>query len=195
MKNAIAFFLVLLNGSVFCQETIVSGDYDSELKLAFNPNTQKITGFYENATGENSQFSCVFYLEGTVTGESFKIQTYFPNDQMNDLIEGTMQCSKTKIITLQLPEEHGGCWNVQHFADEPVPFTLQKETDWIQISFVVNEKVHFYSQKNEGKKRKAYVVKNDMVFIEKIEDGWAYCSYFGKTTTKGWLKITDLNQP
>ena len=42
--------------------------------------------------------------------------------------------------------------------------------------------------------KKKYIIKGDIVYVEKIEGDWALCSYFGKKTTKGWLKVADLNQ-
>jgi len=41
---------------------------------------------------------------------------------------------------------------------------------------------------------KSYLVKNDIVYIERIEDGWAYATYIGKRTVKGWVKVKDLNK-
>jgi hypothetical protein len=186
--------LLLFSGISFGQQAIVSGEYESELKLAYNPKTQKVTGYYENATGENDQFTCIFYIEGTVSGKQFKIQTYYPDDKSSDLIKGTMTIVNPQSIKIKLPEEHGGCWNVEHFADEPVSFITKKPTNWIQICYVVKDKSYFFKEKSEAKKMKSYLVKNDFVCVEKIEKDWAYCTYFGDTTTKGWIKVKDLNQ-
>lgn len=194
MKNLILFIFILSTSISFCQNTILSGDYDFELKLAFNSNTKKVTGYYENSTGEDNQFSCIFYIEGIVSGNQFKIQTYFPNDKSEDLIEGTMEIVNSKFVKIKLPEEHGGCWNVEHFADKPVDFELNKKANWIQISYIIKEKSYFFKEKNEGTKMKSYLVKNDFVCVEKIEKEWAYCSYLGKRITKGWIKVKDLNQ-
>ena len=95
---------------------------------------------------------------------------------------------------IKLPEEHGGCWNVQHFADEQVKFSLQKQSAWTQIRFITTDKAWFYSDMSIDKKQKTYVVKNDFVCIDKIERDWAYCTYYGKTITKGWIRIADLNK-
>ncbi len=193
MKNLLLPFLFLTSSS-FCQQFLTAGDYDGTLSLAFNPKTQIVTGYYENHTGDDDKFSCVFYLEGTVTGTQFKIQTYFPNDKSDDLIEGDMELVDPKALKIKLPEEHGGCWNVEHFADEPVRFELYKATKWIQINYTIKEKVPLYRSKNEVKKMKSFLVKNDLVYVEKIEEGWAYTTYFGKRTVKGWIKISDLNE-
>ena len=98
-----------------------------------------------------------------------------------------------KKIKINLPKEHGGCWNVEHFADEPVDFTLDKSESWIEIRYANIDKVHFYSEKTEVTMQKAYLVKGDIVYIEKIDGNWAFCSYRAKKTTKGWIKLSELN--
>lgn len=42
-------------------------------------------------------------------------------------------------------------------------------------------------------KQKKYVVKNDFVYVEKIEGDWAYCSFYGNKITSGWINIANLN--
>jgi len=59
---------------------------------------------------------------------------------------------------------------------------------------IINDKVSLYREKNKAKKMKSYLVKNDIVYIERIEDGWAYATYIGKRTVKGWVKVKDLNK-
>ncbi len=96
-------------------------------------------------------------------------------------------------MSILLPREHGGCWNVQHFSDEEVKFTLEKNEDWIQIRFITAEKASFYANKSTGKKRKTYLVKNDFVCIHKMEDNWLWGTFYGKKIVKGWIRIADVN--
>jgi hypothetical protein len=63
----------------------------------------------------------------------------------------------------------------------------------LQIRYVETAKTYFYSDKIEDKRLKAYLVKGNFVCIEKMDGQWAYCTFVGKKTTKGWLKLTDLN--
>ena len=64
MKQSITTLLtVLLLNSVFGQQ-IISGNYDSGLKLSFDSATNKVTGFFEDYTGmdnqtKNPRFSCI----------------------------------------------------------------------------------------------------------------------------------------
>jgi len=187
------FFLALTS---YGQTTLPSGIY-GELKIAINKNTNKVTGFYENGTGYdestgNSKFSCIFYIEGKLVNNKSFIWTYFPAD--TDNITGTLIIDN-KVIKVHLQKEHGGCWNLQHFSDkEPASFAIDTEKPWIQIQYAIKEKVYFYSDKHESSKRNAYILKGNIVYIEKIDGDWVYCSYLGKKMTKGWVKLSELNR-
>ncbi len=192
------FFLLLISNGTFGQQ-LISGDYNSELKLAFDPSSKMVTGYYESYTGldettQQPKFSCIFYIEGKIKSKKFAIKTYYPDYKNDDKIIGTLEIVNSKTCKIKLPEEHGGCWNVQHFVDEPVNFTLDKKTNWIQIRYVKNLKSYFYSDKSITEKTKAYLVQGNFVCIEKIEQNWAFCIYFGeKSSKKGWIQLKDLN--
>ena len=199
MKNLTLTLLVaLFSHFLLAQKTILSGEYSSELKLAYDGKAKMVTGYFESYIGwdertNNPRFSCIFYLEGKITESKNKINTYYPGEKTEDLIEGVLEISEDTTVSLKLPNEHGGCWNVQHFADEPVKFIFENGFNWLQIRYVTATKTYFYSEKSNDRKLKSYLIKGNIVCIEKIEEEWAYCSYFGKKVTKGWLKITDLN--
>ncbi|WP_118974751.1 hypothetical protein [Taibaiella koreensis] len=182
-------------------QSIRTGSYD-ELDIAYNPATQMITGYFESATGydegtDHPKFSCAFYLEGKVTGGKAKIRTYYPAQPLDDVIDGTLETGGDKTIKVHLAEEHGGCWNVQHFADEePAVFTFDEAQPWIEIRYVKNTKAYFHDKPSATTTRKAFVVKGDVVRISKVQDGFALCSYNGgKQVTTGWLSLQDLNKP
>ncbi len=191
--------LLLLSGICFGQKKIAPGEYDSGLKLAYDNRTNKLTGYFENYTGWDEvtkapRFSCIFYIEGIIEGNTVKIKSYYPGDKSGGTISGTLEVLDSKTVEIKLTEEHGGCWNVQHFAGEPARFGLEKGMAWVQIRFATADKAYFHAEKSVGKKQKSYLVKNDFVCIEKIQDGWAFCTYHGKKTTKGWIRTADLNK-
>jgi hypothetical protein len=198
MRKLLSTITLLWLSNISFGQTIVSGEYDSGLKLAYDSITNKLTGYFENYTGldeetGNPKFSCIFYIQGTITGGQFSVDTYYPNDT-SDIIKGDIQIINDKTASIKLPEEHGGCWNVQHFADDQVKFSLEKHIAWTQIRFITCDKTYFYSDKSIDKKQKSYIVKNDFVCIDKIEDEWAFCTYYGKSITKGWVRTADLNK-
>jgi len=198
MKTAFATTFLALISKILFGQTIESGEYEFGLKLAFDSNTKKLTGYFENYTGwdeetKNPRFSCIFYIEGIVTNNKFGVLTYYPEDKSEDTISGQIEIVNKTTIKIKLQSEHGGCWNVQHFAEEPVSFDMENKTEWTQIKYVAANKTYFYSEKSENKKQKAYLVKNDFVCIDKTEGNWAYCTFYGKTNTNGWIKTADLN--
>ena len=199
MKSFLTAIVLVWLTNISFGQTIKSGDYDSGLKLAFDSKTKKLTGYFESYTGwdeetKNPMFSCIFYIEGTVDNNKFKVLTYYPEYKSDDTISGQIEIINGNTLKIKLPSEHGGCWNVQHFADEPVSFAIERKTEWTQIKYVIKNKTYFYSEKSEGKKQKAYLVKNDFVCVDKTEGDWTYCTFYGNRITKGWIKTQDLNK-
>lgn len=199
MKRIIILCLLLCFSNMLFGQLLISGDYDYGLKLAYDHTTRQLTGYFESYTGwdeetNNAKFSCIFYIEGKAAGNKFTIKTYYPLDKSDDLIEGTIEIVDNKNIKIKLPEEHGGCWNVMHFADKPEAFNLEKEAAWIQVRYVDTDRSYFYKDSSSETKLKSYVVKGDFIGVERIEKNRAYCSYFGKKVSKGWLLLKDLNR-
>lgn len=187
-------------------EPVVSGEYDDGLKIAYNPQTAQVTGYFEMDRGEGTdgpQFSCGFYIEGKLSGDStIDIKTYFPPnasipDTSGDLIKGTLRVKKHNELFVLLPEDHGGCQMAgQSFKDSTASFSLAEKKHWIAIQFVKNDKAFFYSDTQESSQRKAYLVKGDVIYVTRMKDNWLYAAYAGKNgkEIKGWLKADDLNK-
>lgn len=197
MKHTITTLLAALLCNTLLGQQLVTGSFHDGLRLAFDSANKKVTGYFDERAGSSEQkgsphFSCIFYLEGTMTGQTFAVKTYDPLDKNNDLIQGTMAILTSKEVTIKLAKEHGGCWNVQPFAGEAVAFTLDGGYPWIQIRYVTVARSYFHSDKTEDKRLKSYLVKGDVVCLERVEGRWAYGNFAGKRT-KGWLKLTDLN--
>jgi hypothetical protein len=198
MKHSIATLLISLLFTTTFGQQLISGDYGDGLRVCYDSATKKVTGYFEESTGfdettNRPRFSCTFYMEGTSNGKKFNVKTYYPADKKNDLITGTLELVSNKKLKLLLPQDHGGCWNVQSFTGEPVDFTLEKSQPWIQIRYVNAAKAYFYSEKAADKQMKAYMVKGDIVGVEKIDQDWAYCAYYGKKVFRGWVKVAELN--
>ena len=199
MKIALTAISLLWLTNISLGQRIKSGEYRYGLKLAFNNQTKRLTGYFENYTGwdeeaKRPKFSCIFYIDGFATKSQFRVLTYYPEYRSDDNITGEMEIVNASTVRIKLPGEHGGCWNVEHFADEPVLFDLEKKAEWTSIRYVVKDKTYFYAEKSDNMKKKAFLVKNDFVCIKKVENDWAYCTFYGKQITTGWIKIDDLNK-
>lgn len=62
------------------------GVYD-ELLIGYEPSTQTVTGYFHSETGAG-QYSCIFYLNGKLSGRTARIESYFP-ETPKDRIDGT----------------------------------------------------------------------------------------------------------
>jgi hypothetical protein len=58
---------------------------------------------------------------------------------------------------------------------------------------VVSNKTYFYNGMTEDTKRKAFLIKNDVAYLEDITGEWAKIYYDGKTITSGYVKLKDVS--
>jgi len=66
------------------------------------------------------------------------------------------------------------------------------ENELIKAKIIV-DKSYFHSRPDENTKRRAFVIRNDQVIIDKIKEDWMKVAYEGGTVvTEGWLKRSDV---
>ncbi len=198
MKEKIIFILLLLTFSIGFSQ-IKSGEYAMGLNIAYNPENKLVTGYYENFTGfdeetGNPKFSCIFYLHGFYKNGKIIVTSYYPIDKLEDEIKGELQIIDINKIKIKLSEEHGGCWNVEHFANDFVNFDFKTIKNWKEIRYIDCNKAYFYGDKKENTKKKSFLIKGDVVYIDKIENNWIHCQFHGKKITEGWLKQKTVNK-
>ncbi len=181
----------------------VSGDYDEGLFIAVNENEQMITGHYKNFGGwdartNSPRFECSFYLYGTLNADSsIALSTWSPSDGKPEIINGTLDFSDQQGgLSIKLESEHGGCWNVQHFADDhqQASFSYPSKTNWIEIRIARSDKIYFHRELSANSKRKAYVIKGDLLKVFAKTPGWLYVEYQSNSgsTTQGWVNEADV---
>ena len=170
-----------------------SGEYD-ELMLARNPSTSMISGYFRSETGGGG-FSCIFYLSGKLKSGAAEIETYFP-ETPNEKISGLLTVNSADSVTLKLKEEHGGCPNVQHFADadQPAKFSMSKvHANWVEIRVVKAEKSNFFASPKGKKPLKTYLVRGNAVGVVDNQPDWVRVDYPGSSkATSGWIRRADL---
>lgn len=197
-KYLLLFVYFCLAPFISNAQSLSSGEYDSGLRLAYDSINNKLTGYFENHSGwnietESSLFSCIFYINGNSNGGKWKLRSYYPGGIKEDLIVGELEVVNDQSIRIVLSDEPGGCGNVQHFAAGWEDFTLIKKHSWMQIRYVATDKCFIYSEKKSESRNQSFIVKDEIVYVSKIEDDWAYCLFFGKVNNSGWIKIADLN--
>ncbi|MGK5026294.1 hypothetical protein [Janthinobacterium sp. RB2R34] len=174
---------------------ITSGDYDG---LLVGVDKQGVlTAYYESSTGAG-QFSCIFFMRGKVSEPATHIDTWFPPDRDTDnVISGTMQATSENgkpAVSARLKEDPPGCWNVQHFAAEPVSFRLAEQGSWQAIRIVSAKKAYFHDQPSTANRRKAYAVDGNALRVFETQPGWVNAEYVSpeRKRTKGWIQERDL---
>lgn len=91
---------------------------------------------------------------------------------------------------IALQSEHGGCWNVMHFADaEPAVFSRREPGTWTEVRVVASERAHFFAQPRDSSVERAYAVRGDAVVVLSAAPGWMRARI---RETEGWLRDTDL---
>jgi hypothetical protein len=176
---------------------LVSSDLGDFL-LGVDKSKQLISGYVEMRTGNN--FSCIFYLRGDLKGKPpYKIKTWFPKDRNpKEVIEGIISDVRTDegkpSVLVKLKEEHGGCWNVWHFAEDSQPIQIYSVGAWKEIRVVSSNRAYFHDEPRKAKKRKAYLVIGDSVRVYSEQQGWIQAEYVSESgkKTSGWIKESDL---
>ena len=172
---------------------IVSGDYGGEMLMAVDPASHVVSGYFQSSTG-NGQFSCIFYFTGKPGASDIPIRSYFP-ETPGDAIAGRLVKKARGSFQLRLASEHGGCWNVQHFADkeQPAEFTLDTAYPWISIAVVKSAKAYFFQTPLSKAPRKASVVKGDGLGVRAVQPGWLQVDFVGSgKPVSGWMRSSDV---
>ena len=171
---------------------IISGDYDS-LLIGFDPATRIVSGYFQESTGRG-QFSCIFYLTGTWHRPDTPIRTWFPGTPA-DVIKGALVRKAKGRFRVDLSDDHGGCWNVRHFADkdQPAEFDLETAHPWISIAVVKSDKAWFFDAPGSAAHRKAYVVQGDGLGVRAIRGQWLQVDFVGGSKpVSGWIRTSDV---
>lgn len=174
---------------------LASGVYDGSLLIGFEPATGVVSGYFREEQGKQPSFSCIFYLRGRLQGAEAAIKTYFPETPTEKVIKGRLAVEAGGRLRIRLAEEHGGCWNVQHFADEkePAEFMLDGPRRWRSVAVVRSDKAYFFDGPASGSHRNAYLVKGDGVGVRAAQPGWLQVDFVGgRRTVSGWIRQSDV---
>ncbi|MBK9636918.1 MAG: hypothetical protein IPO63_03555 [Bacteroidetes bacterium] len=179
---------------------LTSGIYSNGLTVAYDSTHQTITGYFEGEGGFDEQtqqplFSCIFYFEGRITDSVASIKSYYPFKEKADTIVGIIKIKNAQTFEMKLNEEHGGCWNVSHFAEDAVEFKLEEKRNWKWISYVLHPNANIYSEPSDKKKEIHLIKKPMVVFVDAIMEGWCFIHFESTSKNEGWIKKTSLFLP
>ena len=141
-----------------------SGIFDG-LTIGVDKQTQTLSGFYSNGSGWDEMrkaptFTCAFYLYGKFAADKYNIITWYPGE--TETIGGQLKYGLVDgqtTITIKLDREHGGCPNVQPFAQGNGGMLFEsKRGTWRAIRVVRVERAHVYKKPKLGAKKEGYVM-------------------------------------
>jgi len=179
-----------------------SGEGDG-IVVAVDPATRAITGYYHSGTGDDGaggpQFSCTFFLRGSAQGKPpYRITTWFPADPAH-AIEGDLKFAGdagARTVTIRLAQEHGGCWNVQHFAANEGGATLQidRTGSWTSVRVASARKARFHATPDAGQPQRSFVTTGDPLKVSETRAGWVHATFTNPDdkSTSGWIREADL---
>lgn len=86
--------------------------------------------------------------------------------------------------------------NVRESADKyEISFSLAEIGSWLEVTVIRNGRAYFYDHPNAKSRRKAFVVRGDVVYVYVQDKGWLNVKYqHGKQETVGWIKKSDTLQ-
>ncbi|WP_299443846.1 hypothetical protein [uncultured Aquimarina sp.] len=68
-------------------------------------------------------------------------------------------------------------------------FNIQEQSKKVKVTA---NKTFFYTEMSEASKRKAFLVKNDIAYLEDINDDWVKVYYDGKIVSGGYIKRSNV---
>ena len=99
----------------------------------------------------NNPSSRVCFFVGHITDSIVSIKSYYPFEEKADTIFGTIKIKNAQTFEMKLEQEHGGCWNVSHFADEAIEFKLEEKRNWTRISYILRPNANVYAEPSDQK--------------------------------------------
>lgn len=184
MRNIVLAVTLSVSTAPFAA-TLQSGVYE-ELQLAVSPSGQ-VTGYYSETMGVGVTRNCAFALAGNVSPNGEAEISSWSSDVLPGHLSVTADGVTLKIANGQ---NHDGCMNVMvPQINEGIALSKTQSTQWISLAEVVDDRVYLSSTR-----RKAWIVKDDVVGVLKTGQGWTqiqFISESGKSTT-GWVNSQSI---
>ncbi|MEY2978271.1 MAG: hypothetical protein ACO31I_04250 [Prochlorotrichaceae cyanobacterium] len=181
----------------------VSGLYSETLQVGIDSTHNRITGYYTNSSGWDEtlaapRFVCQFYFSGEWQNDRYHITSWHPDS--DHFIAGEVHFQEedgTPTATLQLQEEHGGCWNVQHFADPGgVTVQLTQPTSWQALRLVSAHTAFIHTTPAGDTRTDLALPAGSVVGVLARDAGWTEVDLSESTESvpmsQGWLKTLAL---
>jgi hypothetical protein len=143
--------------------------------------------------------NCLFLLGAC---ENF---TFFSrNDGLNNLSKDSLELEKSKIelekkrIELEKEKINQEKNRLQQTErnDRTIQLTQKAQSFYSSPdAIVVSEKAYFYNSPDYTTKRKAYLVKGDLLTALRVSNSFIYVEFYSpylNKTSKGWIDVSDI---
>lgn len=189
IRTTLAFPLLMVAVSSHAS-SLHSGVYEG-LMLAISP-AGHITGYYAESAEGGVKRTCSFSLSGQVSAQ----ETNSITSWSTSVLPGQISVS-TDGIKLTIPDgqTHAGCMNVL-MPEINTGLELEKtqETRWQTLARANAERVYLSSTADAGTRRKAWIVKDDVVGVLQTQAGWTQIEFISGTgkTIRGWVNSKEI---
>lgn len=171
-------------------DSLHSGVYEG-LMLAISP-AGHITGYYAESAEDGVKRTCSFSLSGQVSAQETNLITSWSSSVLSGHISAT---SDGVNLTIPDGQTHAGCINVlMPEINTGLELEKTKETHWQALAQVDAERVYLSSTADVSTRRKAWIVKGDVVGVLQTQAGWTQIEFFGGTgkMIRGWVNSNEI---
>ena len=189
MRTTLAFSLLMAAVSSHAS-SLQSGVYEG-LMLAISP-AGHITGYYAESAEGGVKRTCSFSLSGQVSAQ----ETNSITSWSTSVLPGQISAS-TDGVKLTIPggQTHAGCINVlMPEINTGLELETTQETHWQALAQANAERVYLSSTADVGTRRKAWIVKGDVVGVLQTQAGWTqieFVSGAGKMIRR-WVNSKEI---
>ncbi|EOV9675318.1 hypothetical protein ACN5L5_003922 [Cronobacter turicensis] len=183
-------FALLMGACSSSATPLQSGVYEG-LQLAVSPGG-KIAGYYSESAEDSVKRTCTFFLAGEVSAQQPDTITSWSSS----VLAGHIAVNNSGV-TLTIPDgqSHAGCMNVlmPEIATGLELETTQK-TRWQTLMQVTSSRAYLSATPDIATRRKAWIVKGDVVGVIQTQGNWKEIEYVGdrRKTTHGWVNSNDV---
>lgn len=170
--------------------TLHSGVYEG-LLLAVSP-TGNITGHYAESAEDSVKRTCTFFLAGHLSAQQPNRITSWSSSVLPGYI-----AANSMGVTLTIPDgqNHAGCMSVlMPEIATGLELETTQQTHWQTLMQVSSPRAYLSSTPDAATRRKAWIVKGDVVGVIQKQAGWTKveCINSSGKTTLGWVSSNDL---
>lgn len=190
MTRMFCCFILLMATFSSYGTTLQSGVYEG-LLLAVSP-AGKITGYYTESADDSVKRTCSFFLAGHVSAQQPNTITSWSSSVLAGHI-----AANNMGVTLTIPDgqNHTGCMNVlMPEIATGLELETTQQTNWQTLMKVSSPRAYLSSTPDAATRRKAWIVKGDVVGAIQTRGGWTEVEYVGDSgkMTHGWVSSNDV---